>query len=79
MIRIDGHNIFEHRAVMEHRLGRHLMASENVHHINGDRLDNRDANLELWSKAQPCGQRVVDKVRFAREILALYGEMFPEA
>ncbi len=42
----------EHRAVMEEQLER-----ENVHHINGIRSDNRPENLELWSTAQPAGQR----------------------
>ena len=31
-------------------------------------------NLELWSKSQPHGQRVSDKIVWAKEILALYGD-----
>lgn len=61
-----------HRFLMEELLGRELYPHENVHHINGDRLDNRIENLELWSSSQPCGQRVEDKVAWAQEILALY-------
>ena len=64
--------IMEHRAVMEACLGRELTAEENVHHINGVRDDNRLENLELWSSSQPSGQRVEDKVAWAKEILALY-------
>ncbi len=57
---------------MEQILGRLLTKDENVHHKNGDRLDNRPENLELWGKAQPAGQRVEDKVAFAIEILRQY-------
>jgi hypothetical protein len=43
-----------------------------VHHRNGDRLDNRPQNLELWSTAQPKGQRVADKLDFALALLQRY-------
>jgi len=63
----------EHRFIMSEVLGRPLLAEENVHHRNGNRLDNRPENLELWVKSQPCGQRVQDLVVWARDLLERYG------
>lgn len=44
--------IYEHRYVLENKIGRSLKRTEIAHHINGDPRDNRPENLEIKGEAE---------------------------
>lgn len=60
-IKVDGKKRDEHRAVMEQHLGRKLNPDEVVHHINGNKYDNRIENLSVMSKSDHAKLHMVGK------------------
>lgn len=51
-IQVNCKPIFEHRFVMEQYVGRKLKKGEIVHHINGNKKDNRIKNLKIMKSGE---------------------------
>ncbi|MFQ7247561.1 MAG: HNH endonuclease signature motif containing protein [Ruminococcus sp.] len=49
---INGKSILEHRYIMQQYIGRELHSYEQVHHINGNRFDNRIENLMIVTQKE---------------------------
>lgn len=85
MVMDGGRKRGEHRVKMEQLLGHPLTRQQSVHHLSGNRSDNRtdgplrlingklrSGNLELWSSSQPAGQEIGPKLEWALEMLEEY-------
>ena len=48
-----GHGVIsEHRLIAQRMLGRLIEKNEVVHHKNGNKLDNREENLQVMSRSE---------------------------
>lgn len=71
--------VAQHRHVMEQFIGRPLHSTELVHHINGNRQDNRIENLQLVTKSEHGKIHVIDGRLWTKEsnrkrIRAIFGK-----
>lgn len=64
-------NKLVHRWVMEKAIGRRLGYGEVIHHINGDKLNNRIENLKLFSSQ-------IEHEQYHQEHLKNYGSWYEE-
>ena len=61
---LAGKQVYEHRWIMEQFLGRELTSQEHVHHISGNKADNRLANLTILQRP-----RITVNIAFLASIL----------
>jgi hypothetical protein len=60
----------EHRLVMEIALGRELTRDEHVHHVNGQKDDNRLENLQVMAWGEHAALSLSDWMNLARTAIA---------
>ena len=69
----EGKKVRAHRWIMEQYLGRKLLQTENVHHINHNPLDNRIENLVVMGEKEHSSLHAKEKQRYPNEKKFRYG------
>jgi uncharacterized protein YktA (UPF0223 family) len=68
---VDGKRVWLHRHIVENALGRELLESEKVHHIDGDKQNNDPINLYVCENRQEHGQVHDNLEKIAFELFKL--------
>ena len=80
-ISANGKECFEHRYIMEQYLGRKLTSNEEVHHLDGNKINNNISNLIVLSKSDHAKlhaylDKVLDKLTGVFKICLICGDSF---
>lgn len=63
--------IHEHVVIMERAIGRYLEPNEVVHHINGNKTDNRIENLKLMTRSEHSRMHILERQAKRRNDLSI--------